>query len=812
MYSTLVKLFSFRCLLLFFLIGHSGNLLAEIRDFAEFTEKLTQKAGFRNILTNGITGSVYLELPVRPSNADGTGSQEDNRFIFQTSLARGIGSNDIGLDRGQLGETRLVSFERFGEKALLVAHNTRYRALAQNPAEKQAVTEAFAKSVIWGFKVVASDENRYLIDYTDFLLSDIYHVSEKLKQRNQGSFKVDASRSAPYHPMIKGFPDNIELEGLITLTGKDVGRELNTVSPDAHAVTVHIHHSLIRLPKPGFTPRAFHPSSGYGAFIYDDYSAPIDEDMTQRIIRRHRLKSGEKLTYYFDPGVPEPVRSALMEGASWWNQAFEAAGFDQGFEVKLLPKHADPMDVRYNIVQWVHRSTRGWSYGASIVDPRNGEILKGKITLGSLRIRQDLLIAQGLLSPFKSTLSNAEATSEIKAMALARIRQLAAHEIGHTLGLAHNYAASTTNRASVMDYPHPLLALDQGEENSHSIDLSNAYATGIGTWDKHAITYGYKIVPSDSEQSFLARHIADGKDRGLSFISDRDARATGGAHPNAHLWDSGENIITELEKTLRIRKVALNRMGQDSLPVGAPFSELADILVPIYYLHRYQAEAVVKLIGGVNYDYTLKGVTQYAGISPVSSDQQNSALTVMLLTLDPSTLTPPASLVKLIAPKPLGYRLDRENAPGLTAPVFDPVTAAEAVAEETLKLLFNPQRLARLEQQHAINKNIAGVEDVIQSLLSATVFSKQRNGLEAEIQKRINLLVVENLLIIATAPTHAPEVNAIALQAIKGLAGPLAKSKTASRQYLAHLIDQTLKNGQFTRRQTVANLPPGSPI
>jgi len=798
-------------LFLLFVIWGSGSF-ADIKDYADFTANLELKPGFHNILTDKVTGRVYLEIPVSQDTADSAKGGDDNRFIFQTSLARGIGSNDIGLDRGQLGETKLVSFERVGEKVLMLEHNTRYRAQSANSAERQAITEAFASSVIWGFKVIAEDDSKYIIDYTDFLTSDSYYIGERLKKRKQGSFKVDASRSAPYHPMIKAFPDNVELEGLVTLTGTDMGRELNSVSPDSHAVTVHIHHSLIRLPEAGYTPRAFHPSSGYGAFVYDDYSAPIDQDTTQRFIRRHRLKEGETLTYYFDTGVPEPVRSALMEGASWWNQAFEAAGFNGGFEVKLLPEGADPMDVRYNIIQWVHRSSRGWSYGSSILDPRTGEILKGKVTLGSLRIRQDLLIAQGLLSPYKPELSVDDATSQIKAMALARIRQLAAHEIGHTLGLAHNYAASTFDRGSVMDYPHPLLELDSDLTNSDSINLTNAYATGIAEWDKHAIIYGYKIVPPESEVRFLEEHIADGRNRGLTFISDRDARAAGGAHPNAHLWDSGEDIVAELKKTLRVREVALNSMGENSIPNGTPYSELADIAVPVYYLHRYQTEAVVKLIGGVNYDYALKGKTPFKGLTPVKPEYQDSALQALLITLNPSILTPPADLLALIAPKPLGYRLDRENAPALTTPLFDPVTAAEAGAEETLRFLFNPQRLARVEQQHAVNENIAGIEEVFQSLLSATIYARELNGLEGEIQKRVNLLVVEHLLKVATEFDHAPEVTAIAWQALKELVRPLGKSKAPTKQYLGHLIEQTLQDGKFERRKTVAKLPPGSPI
>ena len=764
----------------------------------DFREGKTILDGFVPILVDEDTGRVYLEV-----------SRDLGPFILQTSLARGIGSNDIGLDRGRLGDTQLTVFERVGRKALLVAENTRYRATAERAMEQLAATEAFARSAIWGFKVVASSDDSYVIDYTDYLLSDSYHISSHLKRQKQGDFKVMADRSVPYLPMTRAFPDNSELEAMITLVGSGAGDHLESVTPDPTAVTVHVHHSLVRLPPPGYRKRAFHPASGYFPLSYADYSSPVESDLVQRFIRRHRLekidpgaarsRAVEPIVYYLDPGVPEPVRSALLDGARWWNQAFEAAGFIDAFQVKMLPEDADPMDVRYNIIQWVHRSTRGWSYGMSVFDPRTGEILKGKVTLGSLRIRQDILIAQGLLAPYQDGVSTAVAADELKQMALARIRQLSAHEIGHTLGLVHNFSASTYNRGSVMDYPHPLLKLD-----GDRIDLTDAYDTDIGEWDKHAIAYGYSVT--SDEEAFLAAHIARGRETGFAMIADADARPLGGAHPSAHLWDSGEDIVEALATTMRVREIALQRFGPAAIPPGTPMATLEEVLVPLYYLHRYQVEAVVKLLGGVRYDYAMRGEGAFSPLTPVSATEQTQALTALTGTLSSTQLTLPANVLGAIVPKPLGYRRTRESAPSLTQPVFDPVTTAEAIVEMIVAQVLHPQRMARVRQQHAVDGSHPGVAGVVNQLLADTVFERAETGIAAEVQRRRNRVVIEHLLLIAFGEDHSPEVRSEVKALLKSINRRLRD--TALRDLVAGAIE----DGVYERNRQVAKMPPGSPI
>ncbi|MCK5210931.1 MAG: DUF5117 domain-containing protein, partial [Cyclobacteriaceae bacterium] len=376
-----------------------------------------------------------------------------------------------------------------GPKVLLVQPNYSFRAITDNLDEKRAVEEAFAQSVLWGFEVIAEEASRVLVDASDFYLRDAHDVVGTLKRTEQGEYTLDPSRSAFYLPRTKNFTQNSEVEVILTFTGKSPGSFVWQVVPTPQAITVRQHHSFIQLPDNNYEPREFDPRAGLNGIRYMDFATPINEPILKRFIARHRLKKQDPnaeisepvkpIIYYVDPGTPEPIRSALTEGAEWWNQAFESAGYKNAFQVKLLPEGADLMDIRYNVIQWVHRSTRGWSYGSTVMDPRTGEIIKGHISLGSLRVRQDFLIAEGLLAPYET---GTEVSPEMQEMALARLRQLSAHEVGHTLGLAHNFAASVSNRASVMDYPHPFVKINE----DGSFDLSGAYDNGIGEWDRVA--------------------------------------------------------------------------------------------------------------------------------------------------------------------------------------------------------------------------------------------------------------------------------------------------------------------------------------
>lgn len=752
--------------------------------------------GFFHVVKDQANGRILLDIP-----------KSSQAFILQLSLPRGLGSNDIGLDRGRLGDTKLVYFRRLGKKVLLTQQNTDYRADSELQAEKDAVTEAFASSVIWGFQIESETEESYRIDYTEYLLSDSYGIGHILKDAEQGQYSINSERSAALLARVGNFPDNTELEAIITLTGNAQASEIRQVAPDSSAISIQVHHSLIRLPNNGYQTRLFHPRSGYFPFSYLDYAAPLSESLKKQFISTHRLLPGIPLTYYLDPGVPEPVRSALMEGARWWDSAFKAAGHTAGFAIKLLPAGADPMDIRYNIIQWVHRRTRGWSYGMSVRDPRTGEILKGQVTLGSLRIRQDMLIAEGLLSPYLESETEQVARAPVQQMALARIRQLSAHEIGHTLGLAHNYSASSQGRSSVMDYPHPLLKIE-----ANKINLAEAYATGIGSWDKQAILYGYGNLSGFSQTEYLNQHLVSSRAQNLSFITDRDARAMAGAHSDAHLWDSGNDIVQELHNTLDVRQIALNNLGENSITDGTPYSELENVLVPIYYLHRYQVEAVTKLIGGSHYEYSTKGDATIAPLAAVKGVRQDAALTALYRSISVKALLLPAGLVKQIPPKAYGYNRTRESPPSLSLPLLDPLAMAEAAISTTLSLLLRPERLARVIQQSTDDSDIPDISRILDGLIKASLLLAPLDGQSELVRQRLSLIVLEHLLSLAYSQQQTPEVAAESRSMVKSLERQLARRKTSHNRFLLDLVRSTISRGNYETKPRFTPMPPGSPI
>ncbi|WJG11269.1 zinc-dependent metalloprotease [Aliiglaciecola sp. LCG003] len=766
---------------------------------------MTAQEGFYSFYYDRQNGKVYLHI-----------DKFRQPLLFQSSMPQGVGSNDIGLDRGQLGETRLVEFERFGDRVLFKQLNTVYRVNSQNAAERASIDEAFADSVIAGLNIVAQDESSVLVDYTDFLLSDIHGIAERLEQTKQGSFKLDKTRSGAYIARSKAFPKNTELEALVTFGGSNAGEYLRQVAPSPDSISVHLHHSLIELPDDKYQPRRFHPYSGFWKVGYQDYSTAIDEPMEQKFIPRHRLakkdpaakvtEAIEPIVYYLDPGTPEPIKTALLEGASWWNDGFEALGYKDAFQVKMLPTDADPMDVRFNVIQWVHRATRGWSYGSSVIDPRSGEIIKGHVTLGSLRVRQDYLIALGLTSPFKD--GNTSTLAQ-KNMALARIRQLSAHEVGHTLGIAHNFAASADGRGSVMDYPHPKLTVENAQ-----VTLEDAYASGLGKWDMHTIAYGYQDLPNQQmESEFLAELIRKAHKAGLSYQSDPDARPASAANAQGHLWDGGADPIAELTHLYEVRKTALANFGINSLAQGASLSSLQETLVPVYYLHRFQIEAVSKLIGGVNYQYELKGdfdVPQ--GVSFVPQDVQQKALTTMLETLSSGFWKLPVAVTQLIPPKIYGESHSRESFKGRNGLVFDPVSAAEAGVGHSLSLLLQTQRLNRLASRPINSKEQLSVSSLLQQIVTNTIQKKQGH-LGQEIKRRIDYVVLNSIIKAMHNAELAPEVRGELLSQITIVHAWLGKHRRDPHfRAMEQQLSWFLQTGEWRGEFEIKEMPPGSPI
>ena len=729
----------------------SGDKGATIGEKTAGAEKL---AGYFNLYWDGKAGKLWLEV-----------DKWNTEFLYQSSLAAGVGSNDIGLDRGQLIGTHLVRFERSGPKVLLVEENMKYRAVSEDKEERKAVMESFAESVLWGFKAEAEENGHVLVDATDFFLRDAQHVPETLKRTKQGSYHLEGSRCALYLGRTKNFPLNTEVESTLTFVGEEPGQWVRDVTPSPEAITVREHHSFVQLPGPGFKMRIYDPRASFWGISYQDYATPISEPIVQRFAARHRLEKKDPqaamseavkpIVYYLDRGTPEPARSALLEGARWWNQAFEAAGYKNAFHVEMMPESADPMDLRYNVIQWIHRATRGWSYGEGITDPRTGEIIKGVVSLGSLRVRQDYLIAEGLLAPYEK---GQPVSSKMREMALSRMRQLAAHEVGHTLGLEHNYSSSTVRRSSVMDYPPPYVKL--GADGVP--DVSDAYATGIGEWDKVSIAWGYQdFAPGTDERAALNKTLLDAFGSGLRYLTDQDARPAGSSSSKAHLWDSGENAVDELNRLMQGRAAALKRFGENNIRDGAPMATIEDALVPIYMLHRYQVEAASKLVGGMDYTFALRGDGQMT-TQIVAAAEQRRALAAVLETLKPEALALPERLLKMIPPRPTEYPRGREHFKIRTSPAFDALAPAEEAAQHTLQFLFNPDRAARLVEFHARDEGNPGLEEVMDVVLAATWKAPKANGYEGEVGRVVDNVVLYDLIGLAQNKNGLPQVRGVA--------------------------------------------------
>lgn len=775
-----------------------GQNFEKTKDYQKFN-------GYFNFYYDDSTDKVFLEV-----------NELEKEFLYVYSLSSGIGSNDIGLDRGQLGNEQVVYFKKAGNKLLLVQPNLTFRALTSNALEKKSVEQAFAKSVLFGFKIEEEAKGSYLIDITEFLMQDAHGVSNRLKRSKQGSYSLDKSKSALAFERTKAFPKNVEFDVTLTFKGNPEGNYIRSVTPNPSLVTVAQHHSLIELPDGDYQKRVFDPRCGSYPFSYYDYATPVQEPILKRFVTRHRLKKKnpnaevseavEPIIYYLDNGTPEPVRSALLDGGKWWNQAFEAIGYKDAFQLRILPDDADPLDVRYNVIQWVHRSTRGWSYGSSITDPRTGEIIKGHVSLGSLRIRQDFLIAQALMNqPFAERDDNYQPMLE---MALARIRQLSAHEIGHTLGFAHNFAASTNNRASVMDYPHP-----QFELNGDVIQFTNAYDTGIGEWDKVTVAYSYTdFSNNEAEAAGLNAILEKAQTDGLRYISDQDARPRGGAHALGHLWDNGRNAAQELENVLKIRSVAINNFSINNIRTGEPNSVLEDVFAPLYFFHRYQTEAVSKLIGGLDYNYTVRGDGQRT-VYTISESAQQNALQTILKTLDAEEIAIPQDKLSLFPPRAIGYGRSRESFKGRTGISFDALGAAETSADMTLGLLLHPERASRLIQQKSLDKNQIGLQEVLDKVLKETVDKSHRDDYLHEVQQTINFRVLHHIMNLAAHDGVHPQVNGIAMETLKKLKIEiLGNDRNGTSAEMVRRIDAFVKAPNNFKVIPAPKIPDGSPI
>ena len=780
------------------------------------TAAMQKLPGFFPLYWDADAGTLFMEIP-----------RLDTEVLHMAGLASGLGSNDIGLDRAAVTGSRIVRFERVGLKVLMVQPNYAFRSSSSNPAEVADVRDAFARSVLWGFTVVAASDSgrRVLVELNDFLLRDADNIGQRL---TPGSYKLDASRSVISMPNTQNFPKNTEMEAELTFVlqpGAGSGRGgggyfegVGSVAATGQAASMRVHQSFVELPDTaGFAPRAYDPRSGFGDFTYRDYSAPLGQPQVQRFIPRHRLKKVDPsaamsdpvkpIIYYLDPGTPEPIRSALLDGARWWNQAFEAAGYRNAFRVELLPAGASPLDIRYNMINWVHRSTRGWSYGGGVSDPRTGEIIKGVVTLGSLRVRQDWMIAEGLLQPYKN---GDEAVPEIEKWGLQRLRHLAAHEVGHTLGFGHNYYDSDAGRISVMDYPSPLVTL----KPDGTLDASQVYTDGIGAWDKVAIAYGYQDFPKGTNEAQALRQILDAAwAKDLRYQTNQDIDV----NPRVDQWSNGTNAAAELDRMMAVRKAALSTFGANAIKLGTPMAQIEETLVPLYLHHRYQVEAAASVLGGIHYIYAIRG----DGRQPfrrASGAEQRGALSALMRALTPATLALPDALLQLIPPRPPGYGSTRELFPRYTGGAFDAVTPAVVAAQHVVANILGAERAARLVEQHALDPSLPGLDEVIDTLVAASFTAAARTPYQEEIKRAIERVVIDQLMEVA-ANAAMPQVRALATYALQRRVTALAPSTTAdvatrasSALLLSDIRRFLSRPSTPAARAAAVDVPPGAPI
>jgi hypothetical protein len=787
--------------------------------------------GFFPLYWDERNGALFLEI-----------SRFDTDFLFSNGLSAGLGSNDIGLDRGRSGQGRVVQFQRVGPRVFLVQTNQSFRSTSRNPLERKAVEDSFARSILWGFDVQAESDGRVLVNATDFFLRDVNGAAGSLRP---GNYRVDRTRSAFHLPNTKNFPKNTEVDVTLTFVneaaaGGDGGGgpaqgprpigpapagggfggglfsgTVGSVTPTPDAATLREHISFVELPDNNYVARRDDPRAGYGGIMYVDYSQPIAESIQMRFIRRHRLQKREPgavisepvkpIQYWIDSGAPEDVQKALIEGASWWNQAFEAAGFRNAFRVDVLPADADPMDIRFNMINWVHRSTRGWSSGATVTDPRTGEIIKATVTLGSLRDRQDYMIVEGLLSPY---VSGNERPAVLYETALARIRQLSAHEVGHTLGLGHNYYDSSKGWVSVMDYPHPYEELREDGR----IDVSKAYQARIGDWDKVAINFGYREFARGADEAAELRKILDEAwKEDLRYYTNQDTDI----HPRVEQWSNGTNQADELNRMMKIRRAALDRIGEQTIRTGAPLATIEEPLVPIYMHHRYAVEGAASMIAGQEFVYAMRG----DGRTPtkwVSALEQQKALDALAAALKPSELTIPRRILNLIPPRPSGFGMHRELFVRTTGEAFDPIAPSRVAADVVIGFVLQPERASRMIAQNAIDPTLPGLGDVIDRLAKATLGAVTANAYEAAVRRASSRVLVDRLTWLAVVASDM-QVRAVAARKLRLLAArtgaPGNEADIAHHSLIAADVKRFLERPAETARMNVTMpAPPGAPI
>jgi hypothetical protein len=733
------------------------------------------------------------------------------KFLFGSGLASGAGILDAFLDRGEPGELGLCRFQRVGPRVLLVQEQTTNRSGSSDAELTRVVTESFPTSVLASMPVVAQTGDAVLVDATEFLLRD-RQVLPLLREANLKGWKQDASLSALNFERTGAFPRNSEIEAVLSFVCDDPPPSIAEVLPDGRTMSLRIHHTFLALPEPGYSPRALDPRVGFITNFYRDQTAPFTEPIERYQITRWRLDAAHPhILYYLDRGIPEPERSAIRDAVLWWNHAFRDAGFPDALEIRDLPVGATFLDARYSGVEWVNRAERGWSVGEIQIDPRTGEILHGVARIDSHRRRTTARIWKNLQplgqggfcsagdGPDLSLLAGEMGVGE-QALVLDRLEYLAAHEVGHTLGLMHNWAATTFGWGSVMDYLAPDIELRNGK-----FDLSNAYPHDIGPYDHLMIHWGYS---SDSNPRALDAIVREAYARGIVYPLESDSRWAE--------YDYGSDPVEWLAVAQAVREKLLARFGVAQLSPGEPVHDLQKRFSLAYLYHRFAIQAAAQFLGGQFQTNALAGDGQ-APVAWVEPERQRRALRLLVEALTPANLDVPDAVLTSLVPAPQATRETRERFSSDAGESFSILTAARSLSDFVVTRLLDPERDARLTID--FDAGAPGVDEVFNSLVDSTWGAAVPDGARRAALSRVaRRSVLDGFRRLAASSEASPEVRAEAVATLEALGSQLhdARSGDPAEKAFLSLAARDIRDF-FAHPGTSAprkpeQAPPGRPI